>query len=812
MKNTDSGIRELQIAKGLIAVRWAGIPIIFAFSLISKNFFGMSFQIAPIYVLCCILAALNVMFTVHFSMLSRQLMVSKGISGLKRLLVVKISKFFQLLKNDGIRAITTLPVFFLRLASVFYLMLLEALKDVPFNFLSIKNVMHTQIFSDLAIIVLLARFTGSSESPLIFLTVIPITVAGAVMGFRAGAAYSALSVSAYATVCFLINFKMMPHIKFYPPIYGDLSQCSGWIASDSFVIVLALTGCSYLAHKLTLVFKERIYYLNNNLYANKTGAMASSFAAAQTSDAWMILSPDGVIDKVKTDKKGIISANVAGKNIFTAIPELEQYGLAYLLQSVITSNSSKAVDRIKITSKEGTNHIFNCSLSSFKDSDKNTRILFVMSDQTENLFLKEQVAKLTAELTTIRESLEIVTLDGRQSKSAYEEAAHVSNERLVEIEVLNQKLSGSMETERNLRNHISSLQAESACMKSSNDSLQTELNYTLNVLEEMIELLDTCDELENTVGLIESKAKEKFSLDNTCIHVFNSTYTSDRVSEILGARQASPRLLDLPRQNPEALAPVLNEGRPVVIQANFSKEQAASLSIANGATERLTAYVPIRHNGQVLGIMMLERFALSEKPEAMIESLSSYLKYSSAALFVALKNKKLKERNLELNESIAKIYTDISSLKSMILTNPHGEEKPFSKFMFEFGRHETVDDAILVRLHNDQSIEVYSRVDRSKQLELNTVEAKIVETVCNNPNHKATVEDIEDGKELIAYPLINEKKVLGVAIVYHDQNIDESDKERIELCSKVLQIQLSLFVMNEDKELWENFYSKNLLA
>ncbi|HQG26927.1 MAG TPA: hypothetical protein PLY73_00095 [Candidatus Ozemobacteraceae bacterium] len=51
-----SGLRELQIAQGLVTLRWAAIPILFGFALLSTRLLGMSFQIAPIYVLCCLLA------------------------------------------------------------------------------------------------------------------------------------------------------------------------------------------------------------------------------------------------------------------------------------------------------------------------------------------------------------------------------------------------------------------------------------------------------------------------------------------------------------------------------------------------------------------------------------------------------------------------------------------------------------------------------------------------------------------------------------------------------------------------------------
>ena len=215
MNNNRSGLRELQIAKGLIAIRWASIPVLFGFSLISKHFLKMSFQIAPIYVLCCALATLNIFFTIHFSLLSRQLVLTKGLSGLKRYLISYISRFLHGIKDNGIKTLAGIPKVAFRIITTLYLMLLEALKDVSFNLLSLKNVMHTQIICDLAIITMLTRFTGTAESPMIFLLAVPITVSGAVMGFKTGGIYAILAILSYLGTCFAVSYKFLPHIKFY---------------------------------------------------------------------------------------------------------------------------------------------------------------------------------------------------------------------------------------------------------------------------------------------------------------------------------------------------------------------------------------------------------------------------------------------------------------------------------------------------------------------------------------------------------------------------------------------------------------------
>ena len=327
MTANRSGIRELQIARGLITLRWASIPLIFGFSLFSLHGLGMSFKIEPIYILCCILAVLNVYFTLHFSLLSRQMAVTHGIGTLKRLLLRVVSQLFSGIRTRGLSGITSLPLAISKVAAIIYLMLLETLKDLSFNPFSLSNVMHTQVISDLVVIMLLTRYTGSIESPVFLLNVIPITVAGAVMGLGSGATYSVVAASAWFITGMLVKFQFLPHIKFYPPVYGDLSQCSGWLYSNSAVMATGLFATAFLAHKLTTVFKERIFFLNDLLYKSNSRAIASTFAAEQGAHAWLITDAAGNVEKIKVDRNGFFPSDLGGKNLFAAFPELEQYGM-----------------------------------------------------------------------------------------------------------------------------------------------------------------------------------------------------------------------------------------------------------------------------------------------------------------------------------------------------------------------------------------------------------------------------------------------------------------------------------------------------
>lgn len=813
MTANRSGIRELQIARGLITMRWASIPLIFGFSVISRNFLGMSFQIEPIYVLCCLLAVMNVFFTVHFSMLSRQMALTKGIFGLKKFMGNYLTQFLHSIKSKGVKSLASIPAVGIKIVSLLYLMLLEALKDVPFNILSLNNVMHSQVIGDLALITLLSRYTGTTESPLFFLAVVPVTVAGAVMGFRTGAVYATIGVSSWFMTSMLIKYQFLPHVKFYSPVYGDLSQCGGWIASNSFVMITGLSASAFLAHKLTSVFKERIYYLNDLLYKSSTKAISSSFTSEQIPEGWMIVDPDGIVDKIKLDRNGIFPSDLGGKNLLKEFPELEQYGMAYVMQSVVTSNSKRTLEKIRLTSKEGTEHLFNCRISSFKDSANSTKLLVLFEDRTEEIFLKNQLESLKIEITEAKTNLERTSLENKENRRAYEESIKCANERAIEIEILNQKVGGLNTHQSNQSNQISGLMAELASVKAANDELTSELQYKQMILDEVSEMMSVCTEIDDLTTLIETKARELFKLDNSCLHIFHSDESSSRINEILDTHKASPRLLDIPRNNPGALEPVLSEGRPVIINAQITPEKAASMAISNGPLQRLVAYIPVRHQNKILGMMMLERYGSDEDPETMINTLSYYLKHCASAIKSSLQSRDLREKNSRLNLNITALHTQLDSIRAMVFSRPSEENQPFSKILFEFGKIVGLKDAVLVRIHNDESTEVSSRLDRSRILELNQVEMEILDTLSKNPNHKATTQLLEDDTICSAYPMMHGSRLLGILFTYHDEgNLNVGSETFTDFCIRLLRDQMALFIMNEEKELWESFYRENLSA
>jgi hypothetical protein len=578
-------------------------------------------------------------------------------------------------------------------------------------------------------------------------------------------------------------------------------------------MLTGLGATAFLANQLTSIFKERIFYLNKLMYKSNTSAICSAHTSEQIPEGWMITDSEGNVEKIKLDKNGVFPSNLAGKNLLKEFPELEQYGMAYVMQSVVTSGSKRNLEKVRITCKENTRHLFNCRISAFKDSENKSMLLVLFEDRTEEIFLKEQLEKLKAEICDAKVKLERLTLENKENSRAYEETLQCANERAVDIEVLSQKILDLQEAKTNQSNQLSSLLSEIAVIKTKNDELKSELEYKQIVLDEVTEMISFATEIDSLTRMIENKAQELFKLDNTCLHIFHSNDPESRIGEILEARQASPRLLDVPRKNPLTLDPALNEGRPVIINATITPEKAASMAITNGPLRRLIAYVPVNYQNNTLGMMMLERFDSEENPEKMINTLSYYLKHCAAAISTALQTQELKSKNGMLNKNIASLHTQLDSIKAMIFNRPAEENQPFTKLLFEFGKIAGLKDAVLTRIHNDDSIEVASRLDRSRRLELTNTELEVLEAIKINPNNKAMV-DLEDDEVLSAYPLMHGPRLLGILFIYQGNKGDnqQSNETFCEFCLRLLRDQLALFVMNEEKELWESFYRETLSA
>ncbi|HNW34076.1 MAG TPA: hypothetical protein PKM25_04035, partial [Candidatus Ozemobacteraceae bacterium] len=748
-----SGLRELQIAQGLVALRWAAIPILFGFALISTHLLGMSFQITPIYVLCCLLACLNVYFTVHIAILTRQVGLRHGVPALRRLLNQLLTTRVGELKSAGTRAFELVPRLLLRLFSTMYLMILEVIKGVRFNLLSLDNVMHTQVIIDLIVIIMFVRYTGSPESPLMMLTVVPIIVAGAVMGFYKGAIYAAATGAAYLLLCLLVHFKAIMHIKFYGPQFGDLSMSLGWAVSSVTMTVVALLGTAYLAHNLTALFKERIFFLQQLLNQSRRDCLAQSHVADNVTAAWFILDAEGTVIKYKRGRSGLIGTNLIGRSILESIPAFKQYGMGYVMQSVLTGGRAREIERIRLQSAEGTVHTLSCRLIPMTNAEQKPLILLLTDDLTEALFLKDRVDELKQTLDGTRVDLEKVSLDGKEINQQLMKSLKQANERSQEIENLTVQLNGLETKCDDQENHISALMTELACVKSSNDALTADITYKQMILEEVTELLKNCNQLDTLASMIERRTKALFKLDDACLHIFHSTNAPTRLNEILDTRKASPRLLDVPRKNPKVLEPVLNDYQPVVIKAEVHPEKSTTVAISNGSVQRMVAYIPVRYESELLGMMMLDRFGSDENPEKMISMLTYYLSHTAIALKNAIMAQDLETQRQTLKITISSLDANITGLMDMVRLTPGNCELPFQTFVKTLGKLSNASDASMFRIHNDGTIQPLARLDTTRKLEMRVIEERIFKALQTNPAHKATAKDPTDGSILIAFPL-----------------------------------------------------------
>jgi len=806
-----SGLRELQIAQGLVALRWAAIPLLFGFSLLATRLLGMSFQITPIYLLCCLLAVLNVFFTVHIALLSRQLLLRRGPPALKRFLLTLINRFLLRIREGGIRAFSTFPRTGLRVLSILYLLVLESLKGVRFNFMSLANIMHTQVIIDILLLTLLVRYTGSPESPLIFLTVIPVIVAGAVMGFYTGGIYAILSASAYLALCLLINARLLTHIKFYGPQIGDLSNSPEWAVSSFFTLLVALLGTAYLAHNLTSVFKERIFFLNQLLEKNRRDAIAQTNVADNVGSAWFILDPQGVILKFKKGRSGIFPADLLGKNVLEAIPSFKQYGMGYVIQSVLTGNRPREIERLRLQAGEGVTHTLSCRLIPLTDAEKRPLILLIADDMTESLYNKERVDELKSSLNSTRAELDKTALEEKEANQHLMKTLKIATERSVEIENMSHNLKELESAKAALDEQVAGMMAEIAGLKSSNDTLGADISDKQVILEEVIELLKNCNQLDALSAMIERRTKALFKLDNTCLHIFRSPGLPSRMTEILDTRKASPRLLDLPRKNPRVLEPVFNDGQPVIIKAEVHPDNSASMAISNGPIQRLVAYIPVHFGKEVLGMMMLERFGSDENPEKMLSMLTYYLSHTAIALKNAIATRNLESQRQGLATTIKALETQIDAFMELARLTPGDEEHPYQKFIRTLGHICGALDGVILRIHSDGTIQPLARVDTSRKVDLRPVEENVLKTIRANPSHKAILKESTDGITLVGYPLGQGNRLCG-ALFMQVPNSDPALIALLDVGAKLSADSLALYILNEEKELWENFYKANLTA
>ena len=802
--------RELQVARNLVTLRWAAIPVIFAFCYFAFLYsLGSNIQgrLTPIYILCCALAVFNIYLTLHISLLNRQLSVTKGISTLKRAMIKVISQYFGNISKKGIKGFFEFPIVLAKLASIIYLMVLETTKEFSFNPISLENIMHLQLFFDLVAILCLTRYTGSTESPLFFMAAVPIAIAGSVIGIKAGIAYSFFTCSCWFVNSLLISLKRLDHLKFFPPNVGDLSECTVWIVAYPIASFLIFTALTVISNKLTLAFKEKVEDLDKSLLHSKSTAVSLKHIALMQNNPWIVIDSNGKIINGKCFES-LLLEDIDDKNLLDCLPDLEKTNFDFTFQSVLNSHTFKRISDVKIFLKDKSEHIYDLTISYYREFDGNDRIMISFLEKTLEVNRKQLVDTLSQECVHARNTIEKLSKENGELKNSLEGLSKLSSDKSIEIEVLNTKVN-DMDIDATKQNsRISELMDNVAAIKSDNDQLKVELENKQMILEDVADFISSCSELDELISKVEQRTKDLFGLENSFFHVFDSTDMSHQKTEILDIRKVSPRLLDIPRNNPETLDPALTEGRPVVFNAEFRPEKSAgSIAITNGDLRRLVAFVPLKEDNHILGMMMLEKYGAVESSEHIVDMVSYYLAQVAGVIKSAVENRKVQNKNRELHEDMLKLHSKLDSVKTMILSDYSSEIRPFSGMLFEISKLVPLKDAMLVRIQSDGLSDCYSRINRSKALELNTVESKIIEQLKVNFENKISFKSENESDDVIAYPLVDKKRLLGVLFLYINEDIGKLDTLTTDFCVSILRNEFALHVLDEEREIWESFYS-----
>ena len=805
--------RELQVAQSLVNLRWASIPVIFGFSFAFIYTFKMSFTLEPIYILCCVIALFNTYLTLHISMIDCQLSITNGLNTLKRVMMKVVSQFFADIKANGIRGILALPKIMAKIFAVTYLMFLETLKDFPINLFSLHSVMHIQILFDIAVIVALTRFTGSTESPMFFLASIPVAVAGSIINSRAGIVYAVLACCGWLLNSMLIRYGLMDHIKFYSPMFGDLHRCDGWIASFTMVTAVSFGAFAIISHKLTQVFKEKIENLDKSLEESWSSSVTYKHVALAQHNPWVVLDDNYQILNLKTYGSELLDSSMIGKVITESLPDLAKSKFEFVARSVADYHGFKKIDEVKLNFKDNSEHIFDLTISYFKEFDGSNRMMICFHEKTLEVNRKELTDNLRKECSQAQNSIDMLKKENADLHQSMDNLVKISSDKSVEIEVLNTKINDMDLEASGLNDRISGLMNQVALTKADNDTLKAELDNREMILEDIADFMTNCSELDVLVNQIEHRIKDLFGLENSCFHVFDSGDVSKQKNEILDMRKVSPRLLDIPRNHPETLDPALNDGRPVVFSAVIrSEKSSASIAVSNGDLKRMVAFVPVKENEDLLGMMMLEKFGVNENYDTIIDMVSHYLKCIAGAIKNAIENRKVQRMNSELHQDITKIHNKLDSVKTMFFSDYSKDTRPFGGMLFEIGKLIPLRDAMLVRILHDGATSVCSRIDQSKSLEMNVIEERIIDEIKIKHGNKISFKSENGMDDCVAYPIVDRNRLIGVLFLYLNEKLEEQDNATAEFCIRMLSLEFALYVLNEERSMWESFYSCSIPA
>jgi len=438
--------------------------------------------------------------------------------------------------------------------------------------------------------------------------------------------------------------------------------------------------------------------------------------------------------------------------------------------------------------------------------------LLFFEDNTVEENSKTKVIELKNEIQALNEKLENLNNENTKNNNLIINLQDTINSRIVDMELLNKKISDLTLTRIENERNISELISELAGVKASNDEMIATLECKQMLLNEAATLIDFCGNLTELIKKIESNTKELFSLKNSHLHIFTSENLEERYEEIITLEHFQTTTSALTKAGPSLLNPAFSEGRPVIISAEIKPEKSAALSYKNGELEKLIAYVPIRHDNETLGMMILEKFGNENRPEVMIEMLSYYLKYASTAIKNAILNRNVKRENSVLNKELETLKTEISSFKRIIGANAKKQDESYEMILEEFSKLIKIEDAILIKQNRDESTEIACRFNKRRLHILNETETEILNHFKENPDCKATFE-LKDYRAIgQAFPLVHNKRLLGALIIYYSDSIEPPDEFLLEFCVNLLKYNFTLNILSQENEVMESFYAKTVAA
>jgi len=191
--------------------------------------------------------------------------------------------------------------------------------------------------------------------------------------------------------------------------------------------------------------------------------------------------------------------------------------------------------------------------------------------------------------------------------------------------------------------------------------------------------------------------------------------------------------------------------------------------------------------------------------------LTYYLSHTAIALKNAIATRNLESQRQGLATTIKALETQIDAFMELARLTPGDEEHPYQKFIRTLGHICGALDGVILRIHSDGTIQPLARVDTSRKVDLRPVEENVLKTIRANPSHKAILKESTDGITLVGYPLGQGNRLCG-ALFMQVPNSDPALIALLDVGAKLSADSLALYILNEEKELWENFYKANLTA